>query len=112
MRDQFTEHGLHLNSKGKEQSAKKIVNTVKDILNEKEVDPITTKWTEKHVMDREKNHIPLVNINKKLNQERTIDLMIIKTEKKCGMGQSEYELDLLSSKRSHRLPTTSSDDFL
>jgi len=38
-----------------------------------------------HVMDREKNHIPLVNINqsyekKKLNQERTRDMTIIKTE--------------------------------
>ena len=78
---------MHLNSKGKEQSAKKIVNTIKDIFNEKEVDTITMKWTEKHVMDREKNHIPLVNINqnyekKKLNQERTKDLTIIKTENK------------------------------
>jgi lysophospholipase L1-like esterase len=33
-RDQFTRYGLHLNSKGKDQSAKKIVNTVKDILKE------------------------------------------------------------------------------
>lgn len=32
-RDQFTRPGLHLNSKEKEQSAKKMVNTVKDILN-------------------------------------------------------------------------------
>jgi hypothetical protein len=32
-RDHFTRHGLHLNSKGKEQSAKKIVNTIKDIFN-------------------------------------------------------------------------------
>jgi len=76
---------LHLNSKWKEQSAKQIANTIKDILNGKEVDSITTKWTEEHVMDREKNHIPLVNINqsyekKKLNQERTQDLTIIKKE--------------------------------
>jgi hypothetical protein len=32
-RDQFTRLGLHLNSKEKEQSAKKMVNTIKDILN-------------------------------------------------------------------------------
>jgi hypothetical protein len=43
------------------------------------------KWKEEHVMGREKNHIPLVNINKsyekkKLNQERTRDLTIKKTE--------------------------------
>jgi hypothetical protein len=54
---------LHLNSKKKEQSAKKIVNTIKDIFNEKKVDTITMNWMEEHVMDREKNHIPLVNIN-------------------------------------------------
>jgi len=65
---------LHINSKGKEQSAKQIVNTMKDILNEKEVDPITMKWMEEHVMDREKKYIPLVNINqsyeKKKNEPR------------------------------------------
>jgi len=45
------------------------------------------KWMEEHVMDREKNHILLVNINqssekKKMNQERTRDLMIIQKIKK------------------------------
>ena len=34
-RDQFTRHSLHLNSNGKDQSAKQIVNTVKGILKEK-----------------------------------------------------------------------------
>jgi hypothetical protein len=62
-RDQFTRYGLHLNSKGKDQSAKKIVNTVKDILKEKKVDPVTMKRKEEHVMDRVKNHIPLANKN-------------------------------------------------
>jgi hypothetical protein len=61
---------LHLNSKGKKQSAKKIVNTLKDILNKKELDPITMKWTEKHVMDREKNHISLVNINQSYEKKK------------------------------------------
>ena len=55
---------------GKEKSAKKTVNTIKDILNEKEVDPITMKWTEKHVMDRGKNHIPLVNINQSYEKKK------------------------------------------
>jgi hypothetical protein len=39
------------------------VNTVKDILKETKVDPVTMKWKEEHVMDREKNHIPLENKN-------------------------------------------------
>jgi citrate lyase gamma subunit len=62
-RDQFTRYGLHLNSKVKDQSAKKTVNTVKDILNKKKVDPVTMKWKEEYVMDRVKNHIPLENKN-------------------------------------------------
>jgi len=41
--DQCTRHGLNLNSRGKEQSTKKIVNTIKDISNEKRIDPITMK---------------------------------------------------------------------
>jgi hypothetical protein len=41
--NQFTRHGLNLNSKGKEQSTKKTVNTIQDISNEKKVDPITMK---------------------------------------------------------------------
>jgi len=33
------------------------VNIIKGILNEKEVDPVTMKWTEEHVMDKEKIYI-------------------------------------------------------
>lgn len=62
-RGQYSEHGLHLNSKGKDQLAKKIVNTVKDILKKTKVDPVIMKWKEQHVMDSEKNHIPLANKN-------------------------------------------------
>lgn len=41
--NQFTRHGLNLNSLGKEQSTKKIVSTIQDISNEKKIDPITLK---------------------------------------------------------------------
>jgi hypothetical protein len=59
-----TEHFTrHLNSKGKEKSAKKTVNTIILIFKEKKVDPFTTKWKEEHVMVRAKNHIPLANKN-------------------------------------------------
>jgi len=37
-RDLFTRHGLHMNSKGKEHIAKKILKAIK---NEKKSDPIT-----------------------------------------------------------------------
>jgi hypothetical protein len=39
------------------------VNTVKDILKKTKVDPVIMKWKEQHVMDSEKNHIPLANKN-------------------------------------------------
>jgi lysophospholipase L1-like esterase len=39
-RDLVTGHGLHMNSKGKEQIARKIVKTIKVMLNEKKSDPI------------------------------------------------------------------------
>lgn len=42
--EHFTRHDLHLNSKGKEQSAKKTVNTIIIIFKEKKVDPVTMKW--------------------------------------------------------------------
>jgi len=42
-RDLFTKHGLHLNSKGKDQIAEKIAQTVKIRLNRKMKEPITLK---------------------------------------------------------------------
>jgi hypothetical protein len=82
-REQCIRHGLHLNSKGKKQSAKKIVRTLKDTLCEKKFDPITMKWKEMQVMDRQKNQIPVVHKTnimkiKKLDQERTTDWLKIK----------------------------------
>ena len=42
-RELFTKHGLHLNLKGKDQIARKIVQTIKVILNRKMSDPIKLK---------------------------------------------------------------------
>jgi len=56
-------NGLYLNSKGKEQSAKKTVNTIINIFKEKKVDSVTMKWKEEHAMVRAKNQIPLANKN-------------------------------------------------
>ena len=39
-RELFTRQGLHMNSKGKEQIARKIAQTIKVMLNEKKSDPI------------------------------------------------------------------------
>ena len=45
-RDLFTKHGLHMNLKGKEQIACKIVKTIKAMLNEKKSVPIRMKYKE------------------------------------------------------------------
>jgi hypothetical protein len=42
-RDPFTRHGLHMNSKGKEQIARKIIKTIKVMLNVEKRDPIMIK---------------------------------------------------------------------
>ena len=42
-RDLFTRHGLHMNSKRKEQTARKIVKTIKVTLKEEKRDPIMMK---------------------------------------------------------------------
>jgi hypothetical protein len=39
-RDNFTKHGLHLNRKGKEQAAKTIVSSIKEIFKLQKKDPI------------------------------------------------------------------------
>jgi hypothetical protein len=52
-RDLFRRDGPHMNSKGKEQIAKKIVKTIEVILNEKKSDPITMKNKEDLLVDKE-----------------------------------------------------------
>ena len=52
-RDLFTRHGLHVNSKGKEQIAGKTVKTIKVILNEKKSAPIMMKDREDPGADSE-----------------------------------------------------------
>jgi len=78
------------------------------------------KWKDEHVMDRQKNQIPLVNKNryekKKIgsrkekrpdkNQEDS------KFQRNSEMEQSEDEPALIPSKRSRRLPTARGDDLL
>ena len=52
-RDLFTRHGLHMNQKGKEHMAKKIVMAIQVMLNEKKSDPIMMKNKEDLRTDNE-----------------------------------------------------------
>ena len=52
-RDLFTRHALHMNQKGKEYMAKKIVMAIQVMLNEKKSDPIMMKNKEDLRTDNE-----------------------------------------------------------
>ncbi|PNF33016.1 hypothetical protein B7P43_G16371 [Cryptotermes secundus] len=54
-RDQYTRHGLHLNTKGKDLAAKLLKSTINNIFNVSKVTPITMNWVGKHVMPCTKN---------------------------------------------------------
>jgi lysophospholipase L1-like esterase len=45
-RDHFTKHGIHLNRKGKEQAAKTIASSIKEIFKLQKKDPIKMSWKE------------------------------------------------------------------
>ena len=45
-RELFTKHGLHLNNKGKEQVAKTIASSIKEVFKLQEKDPIKMSWKE------------------------------------------------------------------
>jgi hypothetical protein len=50
-RDHFTQHGLHLNSKGKEQAAKTIVSSIKQICKLQKKDPIKMSLKEEQKLE-------------------------------------------------------------
>jgi hypothetical protein len=50
-RELYTDHGLHLNWKGKEVMADKIVNVIKDILKVQKAAPIGMKWREEEMTE-------------------------------------------------------------
>jgi hypothetical protein len=54
-RDHYTRHGLHLNTKGKDHTAKLLRSAIKNIFNISKVTPITMNWDGKHVMPFTKN---------------------------------------------------------
>jgi hypothetical protein len=43
-RDLYTRHGLHLNAKGKEQTAQKVALMIKDFLSVRKVKPTALEW--------------------------------------------------------------------
>jgi hypothetical protein len=50
-RNHFTKHDLHLNRKGKEQAAKTIVNSIKEIFKLQKKDPIKMTWKDEQNLE-------------------------------------------------------------
>jgi hypothetical protein len=50
-RNRFTKHGLHLNRKGKEQGAKTIANSIKEIFKLQKKDPIKMSWKDEQNLE-------------------------------------------------------------
>jgi ATP phosphoribosyltransferase len=97
-RDNFTKHGLHLNRKGKEQAAKTIVSSIKEIFKLQKKDLIKMSCKEQK----------LEGANTVSNNVDKDDDQIIH-EKQANRDQEKK--GKLSSKRARRLPTTRNDDF-
>ena len=70
--DLFTRHGLHINSKGKEQIAKKIVKMIKAMLNKKKSDPIMMKDEEELGADNEGTETETITLETETNQKQSI----------------------------------------
>ena len=104
-REQFTKHGLHLNLKGKDQIARKIVQTIKVMLNRKMSDPIMLKDNEELRIHSE--------VTERIAEVTQIEVkeahLIHEDQVRDTQDQTE---DKLPSKRARKPLTTRHEDFL
>jgi hypothetical protein len=97
------------------------VNTTKDIFNVKKIDPISMIWREEQVMNRDKNHTPQVHKNQRSERKLIDSRRDIKSDDRQedsefhssrDRGENEVESTSIPFKRSRRLTTNRTDDFL
>jgi hypothetical protein len=100
-RAHFTQHGLHLNRRGKEQAAKTIANSIKEIFKLQKKDPIRMSWK------TEQNLEGANTVNDNMDKEG--DLIIYEEQSNRHQDQKE---DKLPTKRERRPPMTRHGDFL
>jgi len=100
-RNHFTKRGLHLNRKGKEQAAKPIACSIKEIFKLQKKDSIKMGW-------REEQELEGANTVSN-NVDKDGDQIIHKEQANRDPKQKE---DKLPSKQARRLPTIRHDDFL
>ena len=91
-RDLFTKHGLHLNSKGKDQIAEKIAQTIKVRLNRKMKEPIILK--DREVLrapnkDTERMVETIQNGVKEVQLTHEVQIFLTKKEINYPLNESE-----------------------
>jgi hypothetical protein len=113
-RDLYTRHGLHMNPKGKEQIACKIVNTIKAMLNEKKCVPIKMNYKEDLERDNKGTEGGKITMESETGQDssKTNVQSNTETEIKPTGTPSLSILDNRSSTRQRKAPKSLSDDFL
>ena len=104
-RDLYTKHGLHLNSKGREQTVKEIVKTLKCILNKKTSDPII-------LQDRNGKNTPNITIGKTTEPTQSQDVEVQPTIENPIVCTRAPNVNNLPSKRARKPPNTRHSDFL
>jgi hypothetical protein len=60
-RELYTSHGLHLNLKGKEQTANKVISVIKDMFYVNKVIPLAMKWKEAEDKASEQSEIKQIS---------------------------------------------------
>jgi len=110
----FTRHGLHMNSKGKEQIAGKIVKTIKAVLHEKKSVPIMMKDKEDPGADNEGTEIVTTTTELDTNQKNLKNGMHSNNES-VDKQPGTLSLDITGTRSSvmqKKAPKSMSSDFL
>jgi hypothetical protein len=120
-RDLFIKHGLHMNSRGKELIAERIVREILDILREEKSDPIMMKGKDEQGMIEEGTHIPVTKETQesviRKNEQRGVEYEKRSQEKGelCENSEGCQNIEAqasVQSKRPRRLPINRNEDFL
>jgi hypothetical protein len=113
-RDLYARHGLHMNLKGKERIACKIIKTIKVILTEKKTVPIKMKYKEDRERDNNGTEGKTTTLETKTSQEN------LKKDRQSNAETENKPLDTLNldilghrtSVRQRKAPKSLSTDFL
>jgi hypothetical protein len=115
-RELFTKHGLHMNGKGKELVAKKIMSTIKHMLRKQIEEPICMTWKEDEVkksQEKQKNHIYEEERTSLESNEGRVNTQECTAFQKDRCQEVKQDgTTTISSRRLRKPPTTRRDDFL